>query len=87
MPTLVMDQSIHRHNSVTMAGMADREALGTITGGEYSVFAMNRNRQRFIDVLTKWQATKDKKEQRRVREIEKESMVRKRGEGGEIRGI
>lgn len=73
-PALLMDQSIHRHNSMTMTGRLDN-AVENLAGGEYSVFAMNRSRQRFIDILSTWQNNKEKKSERLVRDKEKETLV------------
>jgi hypothetical protein len=73
-PALLMDQSIHRHNSMSMTGRLDN-AVGNLAGGEYSVFAMNRSRQRFIEILSAWQNNKEKKAQRTIRDQEKETLV------------
>ena len=59
-----MDQSIHRHNTLTMAGNRnanEQDSIGGISGGEFSMFAMNRGRQRFINILSTWQKAKNKK--------------------------
>lgn len=71
-----MDQSINRHNSMTMTkGFPDSEGMSGISGGEFSLFAMNRSRQRFIDILTTWQTAKAKKEERKQRDLERDKMV------------
>lgn len=68
-----MDQSIHRHNTISGSGYEER--LGAISGGEFSVFAMNRGRQRFIDILQTWENAKLKKKERKERDLEKEKLV------------
>jgi hypothetical protein len=58
-PTLLMDQSINS-GGLTFGGMSGKEAVDNLNGGEFSVFAMNRNRERFIDRLTTWENIKQK---------------------------
>jgi hypothetical protein len=36
---------------------------------------MNRGRERFIEILTTWQKAKDKKEERALKDKEKEALV------------
>ena len=77
-PSLLMDQSINRHNSLTLGGnrhVADTDVVGGLSGGEFSLFAMNRGRERFIEILTTWQKAKDKKEERALKDKEKEALV------------
>ena len=70
-----MDQSINNHNSLTLGGRSDPDRFNTLNGGEFSVFAMNRNKQRFIDLLKTWESSKEKFEERSIRDKEKEAIV------------
>jgi hypothetical protein len=36
------------------------KSMDSLAGGEFSVFAMNRGKQRFIDILTTWENAKNK---------------------------
>lgn len=77
-PSLFMDQSINRHNSLTITGVKsniDGESISGLSGGEFSVFAMNRGRQRLIDILHTWQKAKDKKVERALKDEEKDKLV------------
>lgn len=71
-----MNESIHRPLTVVGGrGFKDTDALGTIIGGEFSALAMNRSRQKFIEILDTWQKAKDKKEERKLKDQEKDQLV------------
>jgi len=70
-----MDQSTNRHNSLTLGGRTDREGVENLSGGEYSLFAMQRNRAKLIELLKSWENSKKKMVERKIRDKEKEEMV------------
>ena len=72
-----MDQSIHNHSSLTSGGRTEAGRLESLNGGEFSVFAMNRNKQKFIELLKLWKGSKEKMAERAIRDKEKEALVSK----------
>lgn len=70
-----MDQSINNHSSLTLGGRSEKEGVGDLNGGEYSLFAMQRNRTKLIELLKSWETSKMKMAERKIRDKEKEEMV------------